>query len=64
MVKIKPKYDFGGIFGHGSKNYDKIPTANLISCECIYAPIPICLKKSWLLKYMKSQPQNNISIKN
>ncbi|MFZ1787561.1 MAG: hypothetical protein WAT92_04585 [Saprospiraceae bacterium] len=33
MVKMKPAYDFGGIFGQGSKNHDKVPTSNIRSRE-------------------------------
>ena len=29
MVTMKTELDFGGIFGLGSKNHDKITTANL-----------------------------------
>ncbi len=31
MVKMKPEYDFGGIFGQSSKNHDKIPMTILRS---------------------------------
>jgi len=47
MVKMKPEYDFGGIFGQGSKNHDKIPTTNLRSRKMHQSKRDLCFQFYW-----------------